>query len=76
MLLKGEEEGDEYPEYQDPLYAEEDTYHASAHEWCNNEGEWEPEGPEGYDDEDAAYEEDDDEADQEDAEEVDGSVTQ
>eukprot|EP00975_Prorocentrum_lima_P021247 4472400-Prorocentrum_lima.AAC.1 len=37
---------------------------------------WEPDDPEGYAEEDAAYEVLDDEDDQEDADEVDGSVMQ
>eukprot|EP00975_Prorocentrum_lima_P064981 12900652-Prorocentrum_lima.AAC.1 len=66
---QGDEENDEYPEQPETLSEEEDTYHASSQEWCvgNDLGEWEPEDPEGYEEEDAASKEDDGPSDQEEA---------
>eukprot|EP00975_Prorocentrum_lima_P028928 6078624-Prorocentrum_lima.AAC.1 len=56
---------------QEPLYGAEDAYQAATQEWGMGEedGEWEPQEPEGYDDEDAAYDEDNEESDHKDAEE-------
>eukprot|EP00975_Prorocentrum_lima_P044469 9319920-Prorocentrum_lima.AAC.1 len=63
----------EYPEHPETLYEEEDAFHASSQKWYewDDQGERDPADPEGYEEEDAAYEEDLEEADQEDTEEVD-----
>eukprot|EP00975_Prorocentrum_lima_P056886 11936009-Prorocentrum_lima.AAC.1 len=51
---EGDEEADAYQEYQEQdRYSYEDTYHASTQEWYagDEEGEWDPEDPEGYEEE-------------------------
>eukprot|EP00975_Prorocentrum_lima_P040694 8542533-Prorocentrum_lima.AAC.1 len=67
------------PEHPETPHEEEDVLHASLYQWDgqNERGDWEPQDPEGYEEEDAAYDAEGDEADPENEwDEVDGCVMQ